>query len=248
MNATARCLTGLITAAFLVLLAACGGSEDKSSSGGIAISGGAPTTVPAAPNTPVPSVNPTPTTEQVLLFSAFDRIKQLPQQVCPPGAAQSACVSMLNEPLSFTPPGKPVVTFVRMPQDLSKGIGIVRFATAPGGPSEVRSLARDASGAWKLFLRLDGPQPPPWFVQLPGDAVACSYNIMPARLLTEPSMTSNGPMLKDGDKLRLEEFRIESEGIVTPGRGFYRVSAPAAGWVYSDFVANALWDGCPSIR
>ena len=30
------------------------------------------------------------------------------------------------------------------------------------------------------------------------------------------------------------------EGIVTPGRGFYRVSAPTAGWVYSDFVANAF--------
>ena len=83
-------------------------------------------------------------------------------------------------------------------------------------------------------------------MQVPGDAVACGYNITQPRLLAEPSNNASASMLNDGDKLRLEEFRLEMEGTVTPGKGFYRVSAPRTGWIPSEFVANSLWDdACP---
>ena len=101
MGATARSI-GVIGVVFVVaLLTACGG-DDNSSKAPPASTPALPT--PAPPATAVANVAPTPSLDQAILTSAFARLKELPFALCPPAAAQSACVSLVNAPLSLRRP------------------------------------------------------------------------------------------------------------------------------------------------
>ena len=88
-------------------------------------------------------------------------------------------------------------------------------------------------------------------VDLPGDILVCSgadaLNVRQAPSMSAAIVSS----LKDGDRVRAEQFVLTEPGSLIPGgangAGWYRVSAntlPAGGWVYSKFTTDARLGSC----
>jgi hypothetical protein len=102
----------------------------------------------------------------------------------------------------------------------------------------VLALGRDENFEWKEFVHVQNDVVP---FALPGDITACP-GAEGLNIRSEPSTA--GAIVQtvtDGTTLRGESFLLTQPftspaSAETQGHGWYRVIAPAEGWVYSDFV------------
>jgi hypothetical protein len=128
--------------------------------------------------------------------------------------------------------------------------GIAKFsisAVQGGGASEIYGKGPD--GAWKYWF---GTQQPIYqLLDLPGPMLVCAggdgINIRSAASPDAQVLGQAG----DGARLTAENFVLtepgsfNSSGLPTAGRGgWYQISAPQQGWVYSRFVTDAGLGSC----
>ncbi|MGD9892476.1 MAG: META domain-containing protein [Dehalococcoidia bacterium] len=157
------------------------------------------------------------------------------------GVPKSDCVA----PAATGTPCVELVTDAAQQSTLPRGIArfSVTYVEEPG--SFVAFFGRTSSGAWQFWFGTQEQLSP--LVTLPGDLLACTgINGTPARLVTDegsdplPSLT----------RLRAESFVLTQPGafgsqtVPTSGFGWYRVSAPEAGWIAEPDVTDAMIGDC----
>ena len=120
--------------------------------------------------------------------------------------------------------------------------GIAVFGVAsPDGPGFMAVLGLDPSGEWKFWRA--GHQDYQLLI-LPGDALVCAYG---SRLNVRSEPTTDAPavgVLEDLTGARAEEFVLTVPGELQFGYGWFRLSSPLVGWVYSKYLTAAGWGDC----
>lgn len=123
--------------------------------------------------------------------------------------------------------------------DPSGDIARLAYVSASGGGAII-VMARDAAGDWGVWMLTQSPYQ---LLQLPGQLMACAR---PTVIRDEPAPGAAAL----GEVERLEA--LQSTGFVLAergslsgaGAGWYRVSSPIEGWVYSRDVTRTSDDSC----
>jgi len=125
--------------------------------------------------------------------------------------------------------------------------GIARFdAGDPNGGPFSFFMGRDATGAWQYWF---GTQQQSYVLQsVPGELLACGLGEA-TTVRPQPSSDADATMvLEKQASLTAEEFLITVAGGFGAGgergEGWYRVSAPAEGWVNAREVTDAALGDC----
>ncbi len=129
-----------------------------------------------------------------------------------------------------------------------RGIAVFGFGVPEGGGARV-VMGRDGAGTWQFWFGTQQASVYP--LSLPGAAFVCAggagVNVRLAPALDAPIVDT----LPDLTAMTVEEFLLRAPGAFGPpppgaGRpsGWYRISAPAAGWVYMDMVVDAAQPDC----
>jgi hypothetical protein len=129
------------------------------------------------------------------------------------------------------------------PTDVEHGIAAFGVGDPDGNGGFAAVMGRTSGGAWKLWFTSQNPYQ---LTRLPGDMVVCAGGTG-VNLRDGPSTDAAVVgMLPDSTRVTGEEFVLTEP--VDPGNagfGWFRISAPKAGWVYSKYVeAAALNDNC----
>jgi len=151
---------------------------------------------------------------------------------------------MIRQPVSDIFGSKGQQVYVKPPLDLTRGIALLNLSNT-AGENGFAVMGRNSTGQWQLLqvYKVNGMNP----IQLPADGYMCS----PAGGISYPVRAQPNPTaptvanLKNNEKVRVEEFVLTQAGSANAmGDGFYRISAPAAGWVEMRFTADAIWANC----
>jgi hypothetical protein len=125
--------------------------------------------------------------------------------------------------------------------------GVAMFGVADPGPGTSGFfvvMAQDRSGSWRYWL--SGQQAYQLFA-LPGDMIVCADGgNLSLRSAPDPSASVTGTVL-DLTRVRVEEFVLTDPGNFagrTAGSGWYRLSAPQAGWAPSTSLTAAALGDC----
>ncbi len=121
------------------------------------------------------------------------------------------------------------------------GIAVFGVASPDGPGGFVAVLGLDPAGEWKFWR---AGQQDYQLLTLPGDALVCAYG---SRLNVRSAPTTDAPavgLLEDLTGVRAEEFVLTVPGELQHGYGWFRLSSPLDGWVYSQYLTAALWDDC----
>lgn len=155
------------------------------------------------------------------------------------GAAYIAALEQLNavseqDCTANNPQNRPCLNLTSG-SGVSVDRGLAQFSVAPkDGPAYSVIVAKDANGAWKLFQQ--GQQFRQQVV-LPGDMKVCAEGTGLNLRAGPDTGATIVQLLPDETIVKGEEFTLtEPAQGETNGAGWYRVSAPAAGWVYSRYV------------
>ena len=147
-------------------------------------------------------------------------------------------------------PGQPGPVCVEPLATLERAArGIATFGVSGSGPEGLGAfqgiLGRDPGGVWRFWF---GTQNVSYqLFALPGELIVCAdgdgLNVRAA-----PSTDAEIlDVLPDLTRAQAEQFTLTEEGALPTestdqvvGAGWYRLSAPVAGWVYAAFVENAM--------
>jgi hypothetical protein len=159
----------------------------------------------------------------------FDGVPQADCATNNPG--QRICIALAHAPL-----GAP-----------ERGIAVLATGSPPGrvGDAGLVVMGRAPDGAWGLWF---GTQNPPYQrLDLPGNLLVCADGAgAPVRAAPDPGAATLAT-LPDLTRVVGEEFVLTRPGAVSPlraGAGWYRLSAPAAGWIEATLLTDARWGDC----
>ncbi|MCC6381204.1 MAG: hypothetical protein IT304_01790 [Dehalococcoidia bacterium] len=246
-----RCRAGpILTALGVSLLAACSGSEGPPPAAAVS----SPT--PAATATVIPR---TTTASPSPLATPSPTQTATPTATLAPAAARAAVLqaaaTVLNarlvSPLSRdaclagNPAGQLCIELVPAAQDVTRGLA--RFVGGdPAGGAFRFVMGRTADGAWQFWFGTQ--QNYSVTTTLPGDALACGGSHGVAIRQQPAASAAVVVQVQELAPLRLEEFVLTRPGSFpgsgSRGEGWYRVSAPAAGWVEAGNETDAANRDC----
>ncbi len=147
-------------------------------------------------------------------------------------------------------PGLVCVEPIATPEQAARGIAT--FGVSGSGPEGLGafqgSLGRDPSGVWRFWFGTQNVSYQRF--ALPGEMVVCAdgdgLNVRAAPG-TDATILD---VLPDLTRVQAEQFTLTEEGALPTettdqvvGAGWYLLSAPVAGWVYSTFVEDAMVSG-----
>ena len=127
-------------------------------------------------------------------------------------------------------------------QTAAAGLAMFAIETSGGGAHEILGLTPD--GSWQFWFATQ--QPVYQLLTLPGSLLICaggdSLNVRASPAADAAIVTQ----LRDGSQAMADSFVLTQPGDHSaPGQpvfgmgGWYRITAPAQGWVYSRFVTDA---------
>lgn len=130
-----------------------------------------------------------------------------------------------------------------VPADVERGIAVFGVGDPDGNGGFDAVMGHMADGSWKLWFTSQNPYQP---TRLPGEMAVCAggdgVNVR-ASASTDASVVDHLP---DGAHVTGEEFLLTEPA--EPGHqgfGWFRISAPDAGWIYSKYLeAATLDDAC----
>ncbi len=120
--------------------------------------------------------------------------------------------------------------------------GIADFSVDTQGGADV-VLGRNADGNWQIWFVNAEPYQ---LTHLPGDMIVCADGDG-LTLRSVPSGAGTAlDVLADGTTVTAGQFVLTQAGSLSaPGYGWYEISAPESGWLYSQDLEDAsLQDGC----
>lgn len=153
------------------------------------------------------------------------------------GVSLSDCLSGNN------PSRKDCVTLESDPAAVVRGIAAFGVSDAGQNGGFGAALAKTADGDWKLWFTSQNPYQ---LIRLPGNMVVCSGGDG-LGLRSNPSADSPSiGAYADGTEVTGEQFVLTEP--VDPGHagyGWFRISSPDSGWLYSKYLESAaLNDQC----
>jgi hypothetical protein len=153
------------------------------------------------------------------------------------GVSVSDCLNNNN------PDRRDCVTLESAPEDLARGIAVFGISDAGQNGGFGAAMGRTASGDWKLWFTSQNPYQ---LTRLPGEMVVCAGGDG-LRIHSGPSAEADVPCgLADGALVTGEQFVLTEP--VDPGHsgfGWFRISEPQTGWLYSKYLESAaLNDHC----
>ncbi len=224
-----------LLAGIAVLAAACGGGTKTTIQPDATFTpAGSATTAatPAPTQTPAPSPSATPTVSaSAALDAAFNA-----------GLGIFDAVSN-DDCKTNNPQGKACLVKDAHPADASRGAAAFELGFPQGGGATV-VLGRTADGGWGYWY---GTQQQIFrSYALPTDMLVCGFGAGTVVRAAADGASASVASLPDLAKVRAEEFLLTNPGTYgkTNGGGWYRISAPNAGWVRSTAVADANNGDC----
>lgn len=134
--------------------------------------------------------------------------------------------------LAGNPAGRICVDLTPPGQDVSRGLARLAGGDPAGGGFSFL-MGRTAEGAWRFWFGTQ--QAYSVTTALPGDALACGGGKDVAIRQQPAASAAVAVQVRELSSLRLEEFVLTTPGSfrgpASRGEGWYRVSAPTAGWV-----------------
>ncbi len=187
------------------------------------------TSSPQAAATPEVTAEPTPTSQPAVdpaLVAALEYFDAVSDADCQTNNPQNKrCVGLSSQPST-----------------VQRGIAVFGVASPDGPGGFAGVLGRDPAGEWKFWR---AGQQDYQLLTLPGDALVCAYG---SRLNVRSEPTTDAPavgVMEDLTAVRAEEFVLTEQGSdLQQGHGWFRLSSPLDGWVYSKYLTAALWDDC----
>jgi hypothetical protein len=203
-----------------LLLAACSDSSDGDSSG---------------------SDSSDPDTHESVLQAAMDELDAVacPESGLPMEADR--CVRQTTRPILDLQSQ----TLVAPPLDVSRGVELLSMGFREGG-GVMLVMGRDGDGDWYPWFT--GQNLPSPLLQLPGEVRICPLNGGVVNLRSSPDESAEVVTdLAPGEVLHAESFqltRAEDTESRVRGEGWYEITAPEEGWVYSRETSNAHFPDC----
>ena len=234
-----------VAAAFVlaaVLASACGGGSDKAAQVATQPANtAAATDRPASPAasatakpSPSPSVSATTSASDAVVLAATKELdavyrNPLTRDSClQDNTAQKVCI-------------------VQASPNAALAGGLVRFTGGyPDGGGFAFLMGRAADGAWHYLY---GSQQGFYLrTELPGDIRACGGGGPITIRATADANSAAAGTIADGATARAEQYTLTTAGTFGAngkrGDGWYKVSAPAAGWVHASDTADAALGDC----
>jgi hypothetical protein len=210
-----RFLLGVLALATTATLACGGDDEDPSSTA----------SAPAVTSANGPATNgSSPDQAEAALAAAIELIDGVPEGDCTTNnPEQKDCVSLDPNDRALA----------------SLGIAVLGVQGPAGGPSALL-MGRDAEGEWGYYA---GGQQYYQASELPGPMQVCAFGDG-LNVRGEPSSDADlVTTVQDNSTMSGEEFVLTEPGTPPPesgigGYGWYQISAPAEGWVYSKYVTG----------
>jgi hypothetical protein len=202
---------GFATAATL----ACGSDDEEPSS--------SPQATDGATLAPTSSASPSEDSAETALAAAIALLNGVPEADCATNnPEQKDCVSLDPNDRELA----------------SLGIAVLAVE-GPAGGSSALIMGQDAEGEWDYYA---GGQQYYQASQLPGEMLVCTQG-EGLNVRAEPSADADLiTTLEDNSTATGEAFVLSEAGTPPPdalgGYGWYRISAPVEGWVYSKYVSG----------
>jgi Bacterial SH3 domain len=196
---------------------ACGGGDEQPSS---------TSSAPAAAITRGASSSASPSQDpaEAALAAALELLEGVPEADCATNNPEQAdCVSLDPNDRDLA----------------SRGIAILGVRAPAGGPSALL-MGREPDGNWAYYA---GGQQYYQAWKLPGEMQVCTQG-SGLNVRAEPSTDADlVRTIEDNSTVTGEEFVLTKPGTPPtaspiPGYGWYRISAPVEGWVYSKYVSG----------
>jgi hypothetical protein len=225
-------LAGVVTAAALLLAAACSAGEVRPS--GTATVGVSSTSVPSETSvgtlvvpseSPTPSTTPAPNAEELANAAASKLLNDLNTSRCATPAPQCNVVSIGDPPAG---------------NSFERGLAYYNIKSTRD-VDRVMVLGRTQAGAWFLYL---------WgerfynVSQLPSAATVCGFGSGATAHAAANASSDSVGTLDEGASVIAEQFVLTAQGklptaqpFADQGYGWYRIAEPA-GWVYSKYLAQ----------
>jgi Bacterial SH3 domain len=135
------------------------------------------------------------------------------------------------------------VTMESAPSEVDRGIAVFGVSDAGQNGGFGAALGKTGDGDWKLWFTSQNPYQ---MTRLPGDMTVCSggdgVNLRSGPSADAPSVGGYA----DGTVVTGEQFVLTEP--VDPGHagfGWFRISSPDSGWIYSKYLESAaLNDNC----
>jgi hypothetical protein len=163
-------------------------------------------------------------------------------------AAVAAALQIFNGVLETdcrdnNPDGLQCVTPESTPGDTDRGVAAFGVSDAGQNGGFNAALGLTADGAWKLWFTSSNPYQ---LTRLPGDMVICAGGDGLRLHSAIGNDAGTVDTLADGTQVTAVKFVLTEP--VDPGNqgfGWFQISSPESGWLYSKYLENAaLNDGC----
>jgi len=197
----------------------CGGDDDEQPSN--TASGPAPAIITSGASS---SASPSEDAAEAALAAAIELLEGVSAADCTTNNPEHAdCISIDSDNRESASLGVAVLT-----------------VEGPAGGSSALLMGREPDGNWAYYA---GGQQYYQASKLPGEMQVCTQG-SGLNVRAEPSATAQlVRTVEDNSPVTGEEFVLTQPGTPptaspVPGYGWYRISAPAEGWVYSKYVSG----------